>query len=97
MRLENIKNLTEAGYVGNNSLYFIQAYDPDDGLLDIFAGPFKSKAEAKKFVKWMDHHDREMFGDRVDINNMPSYTINEMSSADAFIKEMEEHIEVFAN
>ncbi len=96
MRLEDIKNLTEAGYVGK-SLYFIQAYDPEDGLLDTYAGPFNSKNEAKKFVKWMEHHDQEMFGDRVDINDIPSYMINEMSSAKDFIKEMEEHIEVFAN
>ena len=97
MRLEDIK-LTEAGYAGNKkSIYFVQVYDPEDGLLETCAGLFNSKNEANKFVKWMVYHDREMFGNRVNINDMPNYTINKISSTDTFIKEMEEYVELFAN
>lgn len=90
MRLEHIKNLTEARYAGK-TLYFIQAFDPEDGLLETFAGPFDNKNEANKFVKWMERHDQKKFGDRVNPNDMIVYGVHEMLSAEDFIKEMEEH------
>ena len=95
MRLEDIK-LNEAGYAGS-TVYFVKAFDQEDGDISTNAGPFKSEAEAKKFARQMGQRDSEKFKGRVNEDDLPSYFVEELLAIDAFVEIMDRHTEQFAN
>jgi len=96
MRLENIKKLTEARYAGRE-VYFVGAFDPEDGQLDTFAGPFNNKATAENFAHNMAERDKREFKGKINPNDFPTYNVEKMLNESDFAEAMYNHIEVFAN
>ena len=96
MRLGDIKKLNEARY-DHRAVYFVQAFDPEDGDISTYAGPFPSEAEANKFANHMISRDKQYFGERVDWNDLPAYHVEKLLPPDAFIEEINQHVEQFAD
>jgi len=96
MRLEDIKQLNEAGYAGRE-VYFVQAFDPEDGDISTYAGPFDKKSLAENFAHNMARRDQREFGDRVNPNDLPAYHVEKLLNESQFAEAMYNHVEVFAN
>lgn len=96
MRLEDIKQLNEAGYAGR-VVYFVQAFDPEDGDISTYAGPFDKKSLAENFAHNMARRDEREFGESVDMNDLPSYNVEQLLSESQFAEAMYNHVKVFAN
>lgn len=97
MLLEDIKKLTEARYTTGKETYFVQALDPEDGDISLYAGPFQDEQSAEKFTKQMRDRDKKRYKDRVNQDDLPSYYVEKLLPADEFIEMMDQHIEVFAD
>ncbi len=95
MLLENVKKLNEAKYAKGKPTYFVQAFDPEDGVIQV-AGPFNDDTSAKKFAKFMYEQNKKFHG-RVQEDDLPSYHVAELMDPEDFTEVMMQHIEVFAN
>lgn len=89
-----LSKLTEAKYAGPK-MYVVNAFDPEEGLLDVYAGPFNRKKEAEQYASDLDSTIKQMIekagGDnefgRFVWDELPRFDVIEVDSPDSFKNE----------
>lgn len=86
-----LNNLLEARYQGPTT-WIVQVFDPEEGILDWYGGPFTNQSEAKQFADELESSIKNMleqaggeeeFG-RFMYDDLPRFDTVEVSSPDAF-------------
>jgi hypothetical protein len=86
-----LSNLTEAKYQGRDT-WVVQTFDPEEGILDWYAGPFNTESEAKLFadnlrtaiVEMLEQSGGEEEFGRFMYDETPRFEPVKVSSPDAF-------------
>ncbi len=92
--------LNEAKYTtGGKTVYFVKAFDPEDGDLETYAGPFQNEHHAKKFQKvataLVKKRLRASEDPEYHKNDMPVFIIEKIVEPEVFLQEINRHIESF--
>jgi len=92
-----LKQLTEAKYAKGRTVYFVSAFDPEDGDMEQYAGPFQDKEMAKKFVQ-VAHATTEKAFVTVGVEDahrmyLPNFHVQKIMDPETFLRTMNEHIE----
>jgi hypothetical protein len=87
-----LSNLLEAKYA-KQVTYIVQAFDPEDGDMGTYAGPFTNEQDAKKFAATMQARFRGASEDAQEY--LPSYHVETLLEADPFIEQIDNHVSAF--
>jgi len=92
-----LNQLNETKYTGQ-TYYIVQAWDPEDGDLETYAGPFNNKATAEKFAKRANETTENKFNN-MDIKDeqyrqyLPTFHVQEIIDPQDFLQVMNKHLE----
>lgn len=94
-----LKQLNEARYTTGKIVYFVQAFDPEDGDLEQYAGPFHDEASAKKFATIVDRAVENKFND-MDTDEhlrqyLPTFHVQKIMDPQDFLQAMNVHLGSF--
>lgn len=92
-----LKQLNEARYTTGKTLYFVQAFDPEDGDMEQYAGPFFNEASAKKFANAMfaagENKFNNMDTDEQYRQYLPTFHVQTIMDPQDFLQAMIRHLE----
>ena len=91
-----LKQLNEVRYTGK-TYYFVQAFDPEDGDLEQYAGPFNDESSAEKFAKFATTAAEKKFTD-MDTEEeyrayIPTFHVQKIMVPQDFLQAMNRHLE----
>lgn len=84
-----LNNLLEAKYAGRET-WIVQVFDPEEGLIEEFAGPFNTENEAQKFANELratleqlinQAGGEEEYGDYA-LHDLPGFNVSQLDSPD---------------
>lgn len=86
-----LNNLFEARYQGKDA-WVVDAFDPEEGQLDWYAGPFNSEKEAEDFASQLRAKIEKMLFDaggenrfgRFMLDEIPRFSASKVNSPDSF-------------
>jgi len=91
-----LNQLNETKYAGQ-TYYVVQAFDPEDGDLETYAGPFNNKATAEKFAKTANDTTENKFNN-MDVEDdyrqyLPTFHVQKIMNPQDFLQAMNNHLE----
>jgi hypothetical protein len=94
-RLLELAGITEAKYA-SQKLWVVNAFDPEEGLLEVYAGPFTSEDEANNFAKSLSTTIKQMFEQagghdefgKYYLDDLPIFSVIEIDNPDVFKNEI---------
>ena len=87
--------LKEAKVLSRPQVFFVKAWDPEEGDISTYAGPFHSKNDAENFAEKMAQLDQQKYAGLIDYD-FPEYYVETLLGPEEFRQEIEKHLDEFA-